>query len=268
MKCFHNKRILIILTITLLFISCEDPFTGCGPQPIYLEKEPFKPMLNILGVLRPDSVQDLPASFVHVEGVYSISTIYPERFDLEDALVKIYCYRGEQISDSLDFVYTGFDSIFASNEYRSAEFFPVERELYHISCYREGYFKLTGQTTVPAKPVIVNDMIQVGQNRIFFEISPDSLAALYDISLNIGEVVLSQRIRKPEYGNIAVTIDLPLTQQNSAQLEIYAYDLNLSEYLTYNISIKPNTYQGNYSTVENGYGCFGSLNILKRTIDL
>ena len=137
-----------------------------------------------------------------------------------------------------------------------------------ISCYREGYLNLNGKTRVPSKPVLVNDTILVAHNRINFEILPDSLAALYDISLTIGKVVLSQRIRKPEHGNIAVTFDISPTQLKNAQLEIFAYDLNLSEYLTYNISIKPNTYQGSYSTVENGYGCFGSLNILKRTIDL
>jgi len=51
-------------------------------------------------------------------------------------------------------------------------------------------------------------------------------------------------------------------------LAIYAYDLNLTKYFTASISIKPNTYQPAYSTVQNGYGSFGSLNILYKNIQL
>jgi hypothetical protein len=249
-------------------ISCENPITGFGPQPVYLEKGKYKPMLNIFGVLRPDSLQGFPNSFVHLEAVYPICTSYPDSFELPDATVKVYCYEEAQISDSLQFVYTNFDSIFSGYEYRALNFIPVEKRIYGISCYKQGYLKLTGKTRVPLKPVIVNDTIMIDHNKISFAILTDSTAVLYDISLTVGELELNKRMRKPEQGNIVVTFNLYPTPVKTAQLVIFAYDLNLSEYLTYNISIKPNTYQGNYSTVENGYGCFGSLNILRRTIDL
>ena len=53
---------------------------------------------------------------------------------------------------------------------------------------------------------------------------------------------------------------------HAGQVKIIAYDYHLSEYITYNVNIKPNTYRDDYSTVENGYGCFGSLNITEQEI--
>ena len=53
---------------------------------------------------------------------------------------------------------------------------------------------------------------------------------------------------------------------SEGKLIIYAYDIKLSEYITYNIIIKPQTYQSNYSTVNNGFGCFGSMNLLEKTL--
>ena len=57
------------------------------------------------------------------------------------------------------------------------------------------------------------------------------------------------------------------SSESAGLLIIYAYDLQLSEYMTYNVSIKPNTYRSDYSTVDNGFGCFGSLNIYSKVID-
>ena len=57
------------------------------------------------------------------------------------------------------------------------------------------------------------------------------------------------------------------SSESTGLLIIYAYDLQLSEYITYNVSIKPNTYRSDYSTVDNGFGCFGSLNVFSKMIN-
>jgi hypothetical protein len=50
-------------------------------------------------------------------------------------------------------------------------------------------------------------------------------------------------------------------------LEIYAYDENMAVYSTsFNTSFNFNRYRPSISTVENGYGCFGSVN--KTTVRL
>ena len=114
---------------------------------------------------------------------------------------------------------------------------------------------------------MVDDAIQVNANNISFSIIRDSLVALYDIYLIIGQQAYTDRIQRPEAGDIAVTIEIEQSSESSALLIIYGYDLLLSEYMTYNVSIKPNTYRSDYSTVDNGFGCFGSLNVFSKVIN-
>jgi len=113
---------------------------------------------------------------------------------------------------------------------------------------------------------MVDDAIQVNTNNILFSIMQDSLAALYDVYLIIGQKAYSNRIQRPETGDITITLEIEKSGESTGLLIIYAYDLQLSEYMTYNVSIKPNTYRSDYSTVENGFGCFGSLNIFSKMI--
>ncbi len=91
-----------------------------------------------------------------------------------------------------------------------------------------------------------------------------SLTDLYDVYLIIGQKAYTDRIQRPEAGDIVVTIT---SSESAGLLIIYAYDLQLSEYITYNVSIKPNTYRSAYSTVDNGFGCFGSLNVFSGMIN-
>ena len=59
------------------------------------------------------------------------------------------------------------------------------------------------------------------------------------------------------------TVDI----NSGTQLIIYAYDQNLSEYFAAaNLSFKPNTYRPPFTNVQNGYGCFWSLNLLVKNL--
>ena len=78
---------------------------------------------------------------------------------------------------------------------------------------------------------------------------------------------VSDRIQQPETGDLTVTIDIEQSSESAGLLIIYAYDLQLSEYITYNVIIKMNSYRSDYSTVDNGFGCFGSLNIFSKMIN-
>ena len=75
------------------------------------------------------------------------------------------------------------------------------------------------------------------------------------------------QVNKPETGNINADFTFNRDSEAEGKLVIYAYDLKLSEYMTYNLSIKPNAYQPPPSTVDNGYGCFGSFNMLERVVE-
>ena len=80
--------------------------------------------------------------------------------------------------------------------------------------------------------------------------------------------LIRDRFLRPNSGNVPISLSLDGVADKVFQLIIYAFDLNLSEYLTYNLSIKPDIYQKDFSTVQNGFGCFGAMNIYKRMIYL
>lgn len=252
---------------TILVSSCENFITGYGPQPRYIENISFEPMLNILGVLRPDTLEGLPQSYVHLEKSYPFHD-FPDSTMITDARVTIYKYQGTTIVDSVGLTCRPELPLFPGSEYRDSTFFPEAGVLYGISCRREGYPELNGFTYIPPIPVVEENSLRITAQQLSFTIKRDSSIALYDVYVLAGDGTFQSRLRRPENGNIDVILDLNPLPAGEGELWVYGYDLNLSEYMTYNISIKPNTYRAPYSTVNNGYGCFGSLNVLKMSISL
>jgi hypothetical protein len=256
---------ILLLFSNTFFITCENPITGYGPQPRYIENLGFKPMLNVLGVLRPDSLEGLPQSFVHLEKSYPFNE-FPDSTLITDAQVTLYKYEGTAIVDSIKLTYSNCQSFFQTSEYRDSTFFPEGGVIYGISCIREGFPNLKGLTYVPQIPVIDGNSMLITTEKLSFTIKRDSLVALYDVYFLVGNRTYQTRIRRPEIGDTEVVLDLDQLPAGDGELLVFSYDLNLSEYITYNISIKPNTYHSPFSTVEDGYGCFGSLNIFKKTL--
>ena len=264
---FWKVKIAFLLLGLIVWTGCENYIIGNGPQPKYFDQHDHEPMLNIIGVLRPDNIDDKPLSFVHLEKSYPYAT-FPDTIRVTDASVTLIEYEENTTVDSIPLSYTDCNDAFETLEYRHSDFFPIAGHTYGISCVRDGFPELTSHTTIPCVPIIVDNSLQVESHRLTFAIVRDSLAALYDIFVLTEQQVYTERIRRPETGNtfIEMTFDQHIGSQGL--LRIYAYDLQMSEYISYNISIKPNTFKSNYSTVENGFGCFGSLNILEETVTL
>ena len=220
-------------------------------------------------MLRPGSQNGYPLSFIHIEKTHDYLH-QPDSLEITDADVRIFLEEDGSITDTIEFIYTDFDSVLNTKDYRSTEIDTLSEILagqtFNIFCKRPGYLELTSTTTIPDIPVIVDDNVIVKSEVISFEILRDSLASIYDIFFIIDKKEITGRFVQPETGN--TIINLPFNKGNALEgkLRIFNYDLKLSEYVTYNIVIKPQTYQSTYSTVENGYGCFGSLNILEKTI--
>jgi hypothetical protein len=141
-------------------------------------------------------------------------------------------------------------------------FNPLPGQNFKLICQSNGLPTLTAETTLPRQPVILNNAFIFSNGNVQFNIVSDTSAYLYDIYLINGSNQFTQRIAPSGSGNTLVTISTG-SPVAGAVLLIYAYDKNLSEYFTQsNLFIKPNTYRPPFTTVENGYGCFGSLNIL------
>jgi hypothetical protein len=204
-------------------------------------------------------------SFVHLEASYPFAS-YPDTIEVIDGQVVIYNDFGNTHIDSVVFVYTHFDSTFFRAEYRHADFSPTAGQAYELSCFKEGYPRLTGRTTVPCSPVLVDGSIELSDHRFRFTILRDSLAVLYDVYFWDGISSHFQRLRRSEVGNTSVEFNVQEDHGSEGNVLIYAYDAMLSEYIAYNVNVKPNTYRSDYSNVENGYGCFGSLNFIEKTV--
>ena len=262
-----RKRCSLFLILSIGFVlagffGCEKLFTDFGPQPRFEDQESHQPMLNVFGVLRTDYQDGMPMSFVHLEESYSIYTD-PDTLLIPDAQVKIYSLLEDAVSDSFTLEFTSYNQLFETQAYRHRTFVPQPGETYQISCRKDGYPELVSQTTVPMVPRILNPTIHPDEKIFTFSIVHDSLVGLYDCYLQVGDKIYSKPIKRADSGNTDVQFDLEdLTDDRDGALFIYAYDAKFSEYKTYNITIKPNSYRTDYSTVENGFGCFGSLNIL------
>ena len=262
------RSIIIVVCAAGLgaFSGCKSHITGNGPQPSYIEESEHEPRLNIFGVLRPGRENGLPLSFVHVER--SIAYVDGDLDDLttavEDVQMMLFYHKDGLVVDSTSFYYTSFDSVFERSEYRPvSDFSPTAGQTYGLACRKEGFPTLTATTTVPQVPTIVANSLVLKAGELAFTIERDPLAALYDAYLMVGDQQYVARERRPESGDTGVVIPFDNPRGSEGSLVIYAYDLNLSEYTTFNIYVKPQTFQPPFSTVDNGFGCFGSLNSLE-----
>ena len=263
-----GQNIIIVFMVTMLILACDMPWDP-GPQPNYFDSNEFQPMLNVLGIIQPGTSNRLPLTFVHLEKSHAYLE-FPDSLEVGDAKVELYLYHESSLIDTISLIYTDFGGIFLKPEYRHWQLETADSILggqtYHISCIKSGYPELTSITTVPLVPVIQNDSVTINADQCEFTILRDTRVGLYDIYLERGEKVNYKRLLLPKTGNTEVKIPLENDSVKEGKLIIYAYDKKLSEYMTYNIIIKPQTYQSNYSTVHNGYGCFGSMNLLEKTL--
>jgi len=259
---------IVLLSLFLMLSACSDDFWFdflLGPQPNFIEDNDFTPGLSILGIIRPDSIENRSLSYVLVEKLIAAVNTNPDSFNVIDAKVMVYHIVDEEKIDSFEFV---FDTTqFFPSIYRPVDFQPQAGNSYSISCTWEGLPEVTAETTVPEVPEIVDDAITINGSCVQFSILSHPLAAMYDIYLFSGNFPSIKRVLKATNGNTYIEIMANEEIESGSFIIIYAYDANLSSYLTApNIFIKPNTYRQPFSMVKGGYGCFGSMNFLVRDI--
>jgi len=255
--------VLLILTAATLNFRCSEYFTAPGPQPSYIdEKIEHEPRFSVFGVLRPDSTDmGLALSFIKLESSFPMDD-YPDSNLVTDASVLLFRMQDGVAVDSYQFEYTDMGG-FADTLFRHSGFFPKGGESYQLVCEKTGYPDLEAETFVPRPPMLVSGSLAVSSGQVRFEVLRAEDAGLYEAVL-LGEgYYQSERFTRPETGNIPISITLAESGGTPSLLLLYAYDMNLANYLSANISIKPNIYQSDFSTVENGYGCFGSLNLAR-----
>lgn len=231
-----------------------------GQQPTFLGGYPFVPGLNILGVIRPDSAGQKSMNLIYLEKVIPAVSPTPDSTVLLDFKIQLYKMDQQIIVDSLCYSYHCPDTTFT---HHPSNFGSQAGNHFKIICKSSGLPDLTAETIVPNIPVISS--VTTNNNKVQFAIDADTTAFLYDVYLFVDGQQQFQRILRAKSGSTSVEMAADLSNGQQRKLMIYAYDKNLAGYLTTpNLFIKPNTYRPPFSTVRNGYGCFGSLNVITR----
>lgn len=261
------KKLFCILLICFTF-SCEkavEYYFGINMQPDFLEDD-FVPGLNIFGVIRTDSTDDINGSFVYIQKVIRAVGDSLSEIEIDSADVCIYRLEKGDATDTILFNQLNI----SDSSYRSyvpqTDFIPVQGQTYELKCSASGLPELGGITNIPFQPEITN--LSVLHNKIEFDIIADTTAFMYKIYLLRGDEVFYSNILLPSSG--AYThFSFNGEASQASRIVIYSYDKNLAAYTANsNTEFNINNYRQYDNQVNNGYGVFGSVNYLKFDLNL
>lgn len=260
-----SNRIAFTCFIAALYcVACDLPHEP-GPQPSNIIDTSFEPGLNILGIIRLD---DQPgSSFFYIERAYRyqeldtlewdesfITTIYDAKA-LVQGMADTTTYRFKYELDSLrGHIYVDVDH----------DFTPVAGEQYMLTITHPEFPTLTDTTIVPAQPSLVGDSIAVSGHTVSFHIQTTADTYLYDVYLiSASDSIRYRFVNYEGDGELEIKFNTATGPTELIEIHIYAYDVNLAEYLTSVITLKPQTYLELMTTVTGGYGVFGSVSVFK-----
>lgn len=250
-------KTFVLFNLTFLLCSCEEIFetyVGLPLQPTNINSV-YVPGLNVFGVLKAGTILD---TLNHYFEVHYIPHVFDttSNFSILDADITLqndfHTYKLNHLDDGL---------------YFNLEIVPIPGQEWNYTCVYDT-FEVTSHTIIPSMPVVSKSSIEINDGSIKFSIDYDAGAFMYDVYFIDEYSFITKRI-VPEYGNdIEVQLDIEYNESSAINLlYVIAYDQKYEQYVTTsNIFFKPNAFRPRFTTVDGGYGCFGSLTSLK--IDL
>lgn len=256
-----------MLFFLALLSSCEktmEYYYGIPMQPEFFENTPWQKVINVFGILRPDSAA-LPMSFVYMEKTYPTKNASDEDNVLKNSSVVILetDELGKRDTFNLGF-YENIDSTkWDFPRFISRKLKPKAGRRYELECTNEGLPAVHSSAIVPYVPKLIENTLKVDNKNVTFSLKDDSLAYLYDVYLFSNTSMLTKRFLHTRNSNLYVNWALERTD-DWHYIAIYAYDKNLASYLSTstNSFYTFNTYRPPVTTVEGGYGVFGAMNLL------
>jgi hypothetical protein len=120
-----------------------------------------------------------------------------------------------------------------------------------------------GETVCPPPPTIAEGSLSITGNAVTFSLVSDTLIQMYDIyQTGSSGIELLARVIPSDEAVIEVTLALPDSPQGT-ELKIFGYDTHLAAYYgNSNTSLNFNKYRTTITTLESGFGVFGSLNFV------
>ncbi len=261
----------IVFCLSLLLAGCEDIrdiYLGVYLQP-EIEENNYEEGLNIIGILRPNSVGTINRSFVFVQEVAPALAEDPD-YDLDsmnvyDADVII---TNEDTGEETSFVWTNADSLFSQTRYRPQTDFKVTAgSTFNISCSADDLPVLTSSTTIPDTPEIIKNTLYLSGKTLSFDIEYDSSIFLYEVYVYQDDNQVGFLRQTPDSAS-RTSCEIALNVATPTLVEVYSYDYNLSSYITVsNTNLNFNKYRTSFGNVDNGYGVFGSLNYIAVSLE-
>lgn len=261
----------LLITCSILFLySCEevgDYYLGLNQQPEFTINT-FEEGLNIFGLLRPDHLgyndNYYNRSFVFVQQNWP-SLDFNTFNIIYNTDITVYRLENGVIVDSVDFPLMPGDSLFRDTIYRPVvPFQPEAGQHYSVVCDHPDFPVAIGETIIPAQAKVDSSSVDYNVNSLEFKILPDPLIKMLDVYL----VTISENQNSFTYAGRYVPDSISgtyITLSHSDTIkgvDIFSYDNNLATYYANsNTALNFNKYRTTFSTLESGFGVFGSMNL-------
>ena len=260
-------KVALMLFFLALLPSCEktmEYYYGIPMQPKFFENSDWQRVINVFGVLRPDS-SSIPMSFVYMEKTYPTKNATDEDNVLKNSSVLIFetDELGKRDTISLRFYENKDTAHWDFPRFISSDLKPVAGRKYELECKNNGLPTVHSSAIVPHVPELIKNSLTVNSKSVAFSLKADSLTYLYDVYLFSYTDMLSKRFFHKEIETLEV--NWALERSGDWQyMAIYAYDKNLATYLSTstNSFYTFNTYRPAVTTVEGGFGVFGAMNLI------
>lgn len=249
-----------IYSVLALFLNSCDYYLGMNQQPDF-DDENIDEGLNIFGLLRPDSLQNFNRSFVFVQQIWP-ALGYETFAIIHNVQVAVEEVEDSILSEVTEFPMLPADSLFADTLYRPVEHFsPQAGKRYRLTCRCEGFPDAIGETVVPAIPEIIDGSLNTDDRNVSFILAADTLIKMLDIYIvgdNYSQFIA--RIVPDDGADTEIVLELPVDPEGLV-LKLFSYDTHLAAYYgNANTSLNFNKYRTTITTLESGFGVFGSLN--------
>lgn len=258
------RQLLVLFSLVFLY-SCEDTleyYYGIHQQPRFFEDRQWKPVMNIFGIIRPDS-SGQSQSFIFLQETFPTKGAIDKDYTLKNASVLLYSIDLSGKRDTFNF---HFYEDTAKNAWSFPRYITQGLNIaagteYQLLVKNPGLPNVSAKTIVPSIPQIKQGSLSISPEKISFLIEPDWLSYLYEIFL-FSKNSFTSKIILSKLNEPTLVEWKPNIEDDWVSLSVYAFDKNLGTYMTTATSsfYSFNVYRPPVTTVEGGMGCFGSMN--------
>jgi Fe-S cluster assembly iron-binding protein IscA len=258
-------KIKYLVFFIFAFVSCEDTmeyYYGIPMQPKFFEDKAWESNMNIFGIIRPDSAGK-PLSFLFLEETFPTKGAIDRDYTLKNAQIQVISYAMNGERDTFSFVFheDTLETQWTFPRYICNNLKVEAGTEFRLIAKSPGLPDITASTKMPFKPEIQSGSLKIEKDKISLIIEPDSLAFLYEIFL-FSETSLTSKAVLSKNGQATLVEWKPAADDSWNEMIIYAFDKNMAKYMTTATSsfYSFNIYRPPVTTVDGGYGCFGSMN--------